>query len=82
MADMLELSMQYRISGLACKSKLSQLKTELGKENLPMSEELLLRREITLLTAMARECIETSLYLQHYFERRQRLERSREASRT
>ncbi|MEG0777259.1 MAG: hypothetical protein RR147_00845 [Oscillospiraceae bacterium] len=77
MADILELSAQYRISGCACKKKLFELKNQLRSESLNSMEEIELRRRITMLTAMSRDCIATSNYLKTYFERRERLERNR-----
>lgn len=77
MSDILELSQQYRISGIACKEKLAQLRSRLEKEDLSACEEIELKRSITLLTAMSRDCLATANYLKLYFERRERLDRLR-----
>lgn len=82
MADLLELSSQYRESGAACKKALKELKCRLQDDELLRPEDLIeLRRRITLVTAMARECIEISEYLKKYHGRRARLERDREKNR-
>lgn len=73
MADMLELSAQYRAVGVNCRKKL--LETErLLRDNNCEYNEYELKREITMLTAMSRDCIATSNYLKAYFERREYLE--------
>ena len=77
MADMLELSYQYRISGLACKNRLKELKAKLENDNLRQEEIIELRRSVTMLTAMTRDCLATSNYLKRYHERREWLERHR-----
>lgn len=77
MSDLLELSAQYRVCGNACKNKLFELKTKLSGDNYDLGQEYELRREITMLTAMYRDCIATSNYLKAYFERRERLEQGR-----
>ncbi|MEF9970992.1 MAG: hypothetical protein RRY47_02090 [Oscillospiraceae bacterium] len=77
MADILELAAQYRVSGIACRNRLFELRHMLHREDFSMLDEFELRREITLLTAMSRDCIATSNYLKLYFERRERIERIR-----
>ncbi|NLV86124.1 MAG: hypothetical protein GX025_02740 [Clostridiales bacterium] len=77
MSDLMELAVQYRISGLACKDKLCELKSRLTNEEFSAGEIYELKRNITMLTAMSRDCIATSNYLKAYSERRERLERQR-----
>ena len=77
MADMLELSVQYRAVGIKCRKRLLELEKLLRDDDFSRSEYEL-KREITMLTAMTRDCIATSNYLKTYFERRQQLERLRE----
>ncbi len=76
MADMLELSTQYRSIGISCRRRLLELE-RLRRDNSPEYNEYELKREITMLTAMSRDCIATSNYLRAYFERREHLERLR-----
>lgn len=76
MADMLELSTQYRAVGIGCRSRLLELERLLRCGEFDCSEYEL-KREITMLTAMSRDCIATSNYLRAYFERREHLERLR-----
>ena len=76
MSDMLELSAQYRAVGINCRKKLVELE-RLLHENDCVQNEYELKREITMLTAMWRDCITTSKYLKAYFERREHLERLR-----
>jgi hypothetical protein len=76
MADMLELSNQYRAVGISCRRRLLELE-KLLRENCSECNEYELKREITMLTAMSRDCITTSNYLRAYFERREHLERLR-----
>ncbi|MBP8640556.1 MAG: hypothetical protein KBI01_06620 [Oscillospiraceae bacterium] len=76
MADMLELSAQYRTVGINCRKRVNEL-DRLLRENNSYINEYELKREITMLTAMWRDCIATSKYLKAYFERREHLERLR-----
>ncbi len=76
MADMMELSVQYRAVGIKCRKRLTELEKLLRDDDFSRSEYEL-KREITMLTAMTRDCIATSNYLKSYFERRQQLERIR-----
>ena len=76
MADMLELSTQYRAVGISCRRRLLELE-RLLRDNYSERNEYELKREITMLTAMSRDCIATSNYLRAYFERREHLERLR-----
>lgn len=73
MADISELSVQYRIVGTACRKKLLELEQSLREEDF-CDNAFELKRRITMLTAMSRDCITTANYLQAYSERRQRLE--------
>jgi len=63
----IELSAQYRAGGEACYSRVAELKAHLSNDCVDETEKLLLRRRITLLTAMARETIETAKYLAAYY---------------
>lgn len=76
MADMLELSVEYRAVGIRCRKRLLELEKQLRDDN-PEYNEYELKREITMLTAMSRDCIATSNYLRAYFERREHLEKLR-----
>ena len=76
MADMLELSVQYRTVGIKCRKRLLELEKLIRDDDFSRSEYEL-KREITMLTAMTRDCIATSNYLKSYFERRQQLEKLR-----
>ena len=64
-----ELSVQYRESGEACKSRVLELSLALSKDGLSEMEKLLIRRRITILTAMGRDTIATSNYLSRYYTR-------------
>lgn len=74
MSDILELSVQYRKSGTACREKLKEVNARLEKGRLRPEETIELRRRKTMLTAMSRDCIATSNYLKSYYERRKQLE--------
>lgn len=76
MADILELSDQYRSVGIKCRRKLLELETKLQREAGDM-KRFELQREITMLTAMSRDCVATANYLKAYYERRERLEQLR-----
>ncbi len=76
MANMLELSVEYRAVGIRCRKRLLELEKQLRDDN-PEYNEYELKREITMLTAMSRDCIATSNYLRAYFERREHLEKLR-----
>ena len=78
MADLIELAAEYRVCGLACKEVLKKLSVRLCSENLREEETIEIRRRITLVTAMARECLATSNYLKKYDERRRVLEQQRQ----
>lgn len=73
MADMLELSAQYRTVGANCRKKLLEMERLLRDNNCECNEYEL-KRKITMLTAMTRDCIATANYLKAYFERREYLE--------
>ncbi len=77
MSDLMELAAQYRVSGLACKDKLCELKDRLENREFSAIEIYELKRNITMLTAMSRDCIAISNHLKAYSERRERLERQR-----
>ncbi|NLW65213.1 MAG: hypothetical protein GXY26_03130 [Clostridiales bacterium] len=81
MADILELSVQYRNSGIACKYKLVELRRRADSEDLTFEEKVEVKRQITMLTAMSRDCIAISNYLRTYSERRDRLEQLRKSAR-
>ena len=76
MADILELSEQYRCVGVKCRQRRLELERKLQSEVKDM-QKFELQREITMLTAMSRDCVATANYLKAYFERRERLERLR-----
>ena len=76
MADMMELSAQYRMTGAACREKLRGAQRALAQVP-DFAREMELRREITMLTAMSRDCTATANYLRSYAERRETLERRR-----
>lgn len=71
MSDLLELSAQYRETGLACRVSLREQKRKLGEAG-SLTQELELKQRITMLTAMSRDCIAISNYLKDYYERRKR----------
>ena len=73
MPDMLELWAQYRTVGANCRKKLLETEKLLHDNNCGHNEYEL-KREITMLSAMTRDCIATSNYLKAYFERREQLE--------
>ncbi len=78
MLSLQELSAQYRISGKLCKKRMAELQEQLRSGSFSSNEEYELRRSITLLTAMSRECLATANYLRDYAERRQQLAKRRE----
>lgn len=80
MSSLWELAAQYRVSGQVCKNRLRELQERIQKDGLGASEEYELRRNITMLTAMSRDCIATSNYLKSYAERRQQLAKRRETT--
>lgn len=82
MSDILQLSAQYRVSGMACRKRLAELKRRLEDEDLSANDQIELRRKITMLTAMSRDCLATSNYLRKYYEGRERLDRLRKYTRT
>ncbi len=82
MADLLELSEQYRESGIACRNALKEMKRRVQHGDFTRPEDLIeLRRRITVVTAMTRECIEISEYLKKYHRRRANLEVCRQKNR-
>lgn len=62
-----ELSVEYRASGEACRTRFKELKEELSTAELSENEKLKLRRRITILTAMSRDAIAISNYLANYY---------------
>lgn len=66
--NLLELSRQYRLSGELCRERVALLKPRIADENISEQERLLLRRRVTILTAMARETIAISRLLEKYYE--------------
>ena len=77
MANILELSEQYRCVGVKCRQRRLELEKRLQNEAMDL-RRFELQREITMLTAMSRDCVATANYLKAYFERRERLEQLRE----
>lgn len=77
MTDLLELSVQYRCSAASCRFKAKELTASLNSGELNMEKEIAIKREITMLTAMNRDCVAISNYLKKYFEGRQRLDKLR-----
>ena len=72
MSDLLELSAQYRETGRACRSSMHRLRDRLAEGGCGCMEEFELKRQITMLTAMSRDCIAIANYLTDYYERRAR----------
>ena len=64
-----ELSLQYRETGERCRILLKAQRRALCAPELTEAERLLIRRRITLLSAMLRENIETAIYLEKYYGR-------------
>lgn len=73
MADILELSAQYRTTGTACREKLRRMQRALDTCT-DLAQGIKLRRDITILTAMYRDCTATANYLRSYVERREQIE--------
>ena len=67
--NLLELSAEYRCTGEACRLRLREYKRRLLSHALTDAERAILQRSVTLLTAIVRECIATSIYLEHYYGR-------------
>ena len=65
---LLELSKEYRESGELCRGRMREIERELEKGTATASERLLLRRRLTILSAMARDAIELSNKLGRYYE--------------
>jgi hypothetical protein len=68
--DLMELAVQYRESGDKCRVRLAELEERLESQPMSNTERLRLRREIGLLTGMARDTISISNYLENYYERK------------
>lgn len=62
-----ELSKEYRQSGEVCYDRVKELKKKLSNCTESETVKLQLRREITILTSMARDCVATSNYLANYY---------------
>jgi len=69
-----ELAKEYRISGEKCRKRAKELNALIQNGSLSESEKLMLRRRLTIITAMARETIETANKLAGYYGRRDRNE--------
>ena len=67
--NLLELSNEYRRTGEVCRARLRDYKSRLLAHGLTDAERAVLQRSITLLSAIVRECIATSIYLEHYYGR-------------
>ena len=68
--DLTELASLYRESGDKCRSRLAELEEKLESQPMSNTERLRLRREICLLSGMARDAIAISNYLENYYERK------------
>ena len=64
-----ELAKEYRISGEKCRKRAKELNALIQNGGLSESEKLMLRRRLTIITAMARETIETANKLAGYYGR-------------
>lgn len=67
--DLIELSVEYRSIGELCRARLREQERALLSPGLSDAERALTRRRITLLTAIVRETITTSIYLERYYGR-------------
>ena len=76
MPNLLEMSAQYREAGTACRGRMREKRKRLQSGGCGFYEELELKRSITMLTAMSRDCMETSKYLKDYCERREKREQA------
>ena len=62
-----ELSLQYRETGERCRRLLAAQRKELAREDITEAQRQLIRRRITMLTAMLRENIELAIRLEKYY---------------
>lgn len=67
--NLTELSAEYRQTGERCRRRLAEYRRRLLSPELSDAERALLNRRVTLLTAIVRESIATSIYLEHYYGR-------------
>ena len=74
MSELMEMSAQYRETGIACRGRMKEKRRRLQSGKCGFYEELELKRSITMLTAMSRDCMEIAKYLKDYCERRDRRE--------
>ena len=65
---LIELSKEYRSSGEKCKKRVNEISEKLGTGNLTDLERIVMKRRITMLSAMARDAIEISNRLANYYE--------------
>lgn len=66
---LLELSAEYREIGEKCRLRLAEQRALLASCALSDAEHALAARRVTLLTAIVRESIATSIYLRNYYGR-------------
>ena len=62
-----ELSLQYRETGERCRRLLAVQRKELEREDVTEAQRQIIRRRITMLTAMLRENIELAIRLEKYY---------------
>ena len=62
-----ELSLQYRETGERCRTLLALQRRQLQREDLTEAEKQLIRRRITMLTAMLRENVALAIRLEKYY---------------
>lgn len=63
------MAAEYRVSGEKCRDRVRELREKVKTHDMTESEKLLLRRRITMLSAMARDAVAISKYLESYYER-------------
>ena len=78
--NLTELSIEYRSIGETCRARLREQERALRCPGLSEAERALTRRRITLLTAIVREMIATSIYLERYYGRNVERYKGRNAS--
>ena len=64
---LMELSEQYRESGLACRKRAAELRAQLGDEDMGETLRIRLLRRISILESMARDALATANYLKNYY---------------
>ena len=62
-----ELSLQCRETGERCRALLAEMRKTLEREDISEAQRQLVRRRITMLTAMLRENIELAIRLEKYY---------------